>query len=93
MLSLYYYELTGKIEKCEMKKCLMIDNYMLDGALGKIKMIIDNEKFDNAKILIETDDKLAGEVALKNVVILILFIIKDRDKFYSYLFLEEALVA
>lgn len=39
----------------------MIGNYVLDEKLDKIKEIIDMEKFDDTKILIETDDKLADD--------------------------------
>ena len=35
----------------------MVDSYMLYITLHKIKKIIDTEKFDNFKILIDTDDK------------------------------------
>ena len=45
MLILYYHELTGKIEKYEIKKYLMVDNYILDTVLGKI-IKIGIEKFD-----------------------------------------------
>ena len=38
------------------KKCLMVDNYILDKVLRKIKRI-DVEKLDNIKILVDTDDK------------------------------------
>ena len=48
----------------------MIDNYMLDKVLGRIKEIIGIEEFDNEKILIYTDDKLPSDITLKNVVIL-----------------------
>ena len=37
----------------------MIGNDVFDEKLDKIKEIIDMEKFDDTKILIETDDKLA----------------------------------
>ena len=43
MLSLYYHELLGKIEEHEGKMYLMIDDYMLDKRLSKIKMIIGIE--------------------------------------------------
>ena len=33
----------------------MVDDYVLDKLLGKIKEIIDIEKFDNTKILVDTD--------------------------------------
>ena len=62
MLSLYYHELVEKIEECEGKKYLMIDDYMLNKMLDKIKVITGTEKFDNAKKLIDTDDKLANKV-------------------------------
>ena len=61
---------------------------MLDGVLDKIKMIIGIAKFDDTKILIDANYKLAHEVTLKNVI-LISFIIKDNDKFYPLLFLKR----
>ena len=39
----------------------------------------------------DTDDKLPDYVTLKNVVILIAYVIKDDAKFYQQVFLEEAL--
>ena len=39
----------------------------------------------------DTDDKLLGDITFKNVVILMTCVIKDGDKFYPVLFLEEAL--
>ena len=71
----------------------MVDDYMLDKVLDKIKMIIGIKKFDDAKVLIETDDKLSDNITLKNVFILITYIIKDYDQFSPKIFLEEALVA
>ena len=44
-------------------------------------MVIGIEKFDEAKILIETDDKFLDEVTLKTVVVLISCVIKDDGKF------------
>ena len=41
----------------------------------------------------DTDDKLADDVTLKNIVILILHVFKNEDKFYEQIFLEEALWA
>ena len=55
-----------------------------------LKEIIVIEKFDDAKILIEIDDKLPGDITFKNAVIFITCAIKDCGKFYSQLFLEEA---
>ena len=37
ILSLYYHELLGKIEEHEGKNYLMVDDYMLDKVLDKIK--------------------------------------------------------
>ena len=65
---------------------------MLDRLLDKIKMIIGIEKFGNTKILIDTDDKLADEVTLKNVVILT-SCVKDDGKFYLQLSSKELSVA
>ena len=45
---------------------------MLDKVLDKIKKIIDFEKLNDTKMLIETDDKLSDYIILKNVVILIM---------------------
>ena len=65
---------------------------MLDKVLDKIQEIIDIEKFDNAKIFIDTDDKQLGDITFKNVAILITCVLKDDGKFYPPLFLEEALL-
>ena len=93
MWSLYYHELIGKIEEYEAKKYLMTDDNILDQVLNKIKKRIDIAKFDDSKILIDTHDKLSDDIIFKNVAILITCIIKDSDKFYPQLYLEEALVA
>ena len=55
----------------------------------KIKEIICIEKFDDTKVLIETDDKLPDDITFKNDVILMTCAIKDDDRFYPQLFLEE----
>ena len=62
MLSLRYYELIEQIEKYERKKYLMIDGNILDKVLDKIKKITDIEKFDETKILIDTNDKLLDDL-------------------------------
>ena len=66
----------------------MTDDYILDKVLDKIKMIITVERFDDAKILVDTDDKLFDEVTLKNVGVLISCVIKDDGQFYPQIFLE-----
>ena len=55
----------------------------------KIKEIICIEKFDDTKVLIETDDKLPDDITFKNDVILMTCVIKDDNRFYPQLFLEE----
>ena len=55
--------------------------------LDKIKMIINIEIFNDTKILIDTDDRLADEITLKNIMILIPCVIKNGDKFYPQLLL------
>ena len=43
----------------------MVYNHILDKVFNKIKMIVGIEKFDDTKILIETDDKLPDNIMLK----------------------------
>ena len=81
----------GKIEEYEEKKYLMADDYMLHEALDKIKNIIGIEKFDDANILMDTDDKFLDDITLKNAVISMTCVIEDNGKFYLKIFLEEAL--
>ena len=50
------------------------------------------EEMTSIKKLVEAGDKLPDAFTFKNVVILITWIIKDGDKCYQQLFLEEALV-
>ena len=69
----------------------MFDDYILDKVLDNIKKIKSIEKFDDTKILIDTDDKLLDDITLKNVLILMTSVIKDGIKFYPQLFLEETL--
>ena len=56
MLSLHYHELMGRIEEHEGQKYLMVNDYMLDKVLDEIKETICIAKFDDTKILIDTDD-------------------------------------
>ena len=91
MLCLHYNELMGKIKENEGKKYLMVNDYILDKVLDKIKKTIGIAKFDDIKSLIDTDDKLPDYITLKNIVISIKFITKADSKFYSLIFLEEAL--
>ena len=67
------------------------DNHVLDKLVDKIKNIREIKKLD-AKILIDTDDKLRDDITLKNIVILIMCVTKNWDIFYPKLLYEEALV-
>ena len=62
---------------------------MLDKVLHNIKQIVGTEKFHDTIILIDTDDKPPHDVTLKNVVILMTYVIKDSEKLYQQLFLAE----
>ena len=56
----------GKIKEHDEKNIyLMVDNYILDKVLDKMKEIIDIEEFDNTKILVDTNDKLPDNITLK----------------------------
>ena len=77
ILSLHYHELIEKTEDHEGKNYLMVDDYMLDKVLDKIREMIGIEKFDNIKILIDTHDKLPNNITLKNALISIICVIKD----------------
>ena len=66
--SLHYHELMRKIKERKRKKCLMVDDYIPNKVLHKIKEIIDIEKFDHIEILIDTDDQLSHDITLKNAV-------------------------
>ena len=65
---------------------------MLHKVLNKNKEKIGLEKFDDTKILIDMDDKLPDDVSLKNVVILITYVVRDDSKFYSQIFFVVALL-
>ena len=69
----------------------IVNDFILNKVLDKIKEIIGIEKSDNTKILIDTDNIMPNEISLKKVVISMTCVIKDGNKFYSRLFLEHAL--
>ena len=75
-----------KTEEDKGKKYLMVDDYMLDKVLDKIKKIIGIEKFGDTKIFIGTDDTLPDDITVKNLVILIAGVIKDDDRSYQRYF-------
>ena len=66
----------------------MIDYYILDKILDKIKDIICIGKFYDTKILVGTDDKLPDDIPLRNFVKLMKYVIKDDGKLYPQIFLE-----
>ena len=86
MLNLYCRKLMRKVKEHEGKKYLMADEYVLDKVLDNIKEIIGIEKFDDTKILMNTEDKLTNDITFKNVVILVTCVIKGDDKFHLQLF-------
>ena len=49
-------------------------------------------KFDDTKILIDTDDKFLDDITFKNVVIIMTCTINYGNKFSPQLFLEEGLL-
>ena len=55
----------------------MVDDYMLNKVLQKMKEVIGIEQFDN---LIDTIDKLADDILMTCVI-------KDNSRFYKQLFL------
>ena len=59
--------------------------------MNNIKEKSGIEKLDDAKILIDTDNKMPDYITFKNVVILMTRTIKDNGKFYPQIFLEEPL--
>ena len=65
---------------------MMVDYYILRKVSSKIKEIISIEKFGDTKILVVADDRFPDNSTLKNVVILIICVIKDGDKFYPQIF-------
>ena len=83
------HELMEKIEENEGKKYSMIDDHILDKLLDKTETIIDIEKIYDTKIFIDT----VINWLMKLQLILISSVIKDDNKVYPQLFLEEALVA
>ena len=58
---------------------MIADDYTLDKVLGKIKMIISIEEFNDTKIIVETDDKLPDDVTLKIAVLLITCVSRIKD--------------
>ena len=65
---------------------------MQDKVLNKVKETKDVEKFDYTTVVIDADDKLPDDIILKDFAILITCNMKDDDKFYPEILLQEALL-
>ena len=69
----------------------MVKNHVLNEVINRIKEIIDTGEFDNTKILVDTDDILPDDIALKSVVIWVTCVEKGDGKIYPKLSLEKVL--
>ena len=56
MLSLHYQKLLEKIKENKKKKCLVVDDYIINKVLDKIKGIINIKISDDTKISIDTSE-------------------------------------
>ena len=61
----------------------MIDYNILGKVVDNVKETKGIGKFDETKTLIETDDKLPGDITLNIVVVLIQRVIKTSDQIYQ----------
>ena len=64
ILIVHHHELMGKSKEHEGKKHLMVNGFMLDKSLDKIKKTIGIVKFDDTMILIDMDDKFPEYITL-----------------------------
>ena len=76
ILILLFNGLIDKTEESKGKKFLMIADYIFDKVLDRVKKIIGIEKFDDTKILSDTNNKFPDDITFKNVVILMTCFIK-----------------
>ena len=60
--------------------------------MEKKNAITGIEKFDDTKNLIEMVDKFLNDINLRNDVMLMTCVIKNSDKFYPQMLLEQALL-
>ena len=60
----------------------MIDGYLLEKVLEKIKEIVSIEKFDNTKIFSDANDWLPADITFKNAAILMTCFTKNHGLFY-----------
>ena len=59
-----------------------VNDSVLNEVLDKTKKIVGIEEVNNTKTLIDVDDLSTNDIALKEVVMLIIWIIKDDYKHY-----------
>ena len=74
------------------KNNLIFDYYTLDKVLDKFKEIGTKrllKLLSDIKILMDADDKLPNDFTLKNAVKLMTCVLRDGDKFYAQIILEE----
>ena len=64
---------------------------MLNEVSDGIKKVAGIKKFDNTKPLIDASDKLPADIIVKDILIVITCAIKDNNKQYPQIFLEEGL--
>ena len=60
----------------------MVDDYMIDEVLDKIKESRGIEELDNTRLLIDTNENLPNDITLKILVILMTCVIKNDRKLY-----------
>ena len=53
----------------------MVEDYMIDKVVDRIKETIGIEEFDNTKILVDKDENLPDDITFKNVVTIITCVI------------------
>ena len=68
----------------------MVKNHVLNEVINRIKEIIDTGEYDNTNI-VDTDDILPDDIALKSVVIWVTCVENGDGKIYPQLSLEKAL--
>ena len=70
---------------------MMVEDYMLDKVLDKLKQIIGIKNLTVLKYFMDTNEELQDGITLKNILILITFVTKDDNKFYQQPILQKAL--
>ena len=84
-----YHKLSENVEDCNSKKELIAKNGVLTVLINRIAKLTIIHKFEGAKILIDTDDDLLGDIDLKEVVLLASYFIKEDGKYYLKILFEN----